>query len=480
MNKQIVNFRIGVAGLMLACFTWSCDTVKNADRDKIEPPFGGIQINGTSNSFSSTEGTVQNQETGTRITIPSDAFVLEDGSNYEGEVELKFDEYHSPSEIICSGIPMYYEGEGEKGTFTSAGMFSIDFNTPQGQKLKLKEGKNVGVDLASNVDDPNYNFYRLDETNETEQSAALLQIQAVSLIGSNPLAGRWRMLSKAPIPMPNENLAKADAAIEKLPSAPVQPQEMLDDAYKFEIDASLKKYPELEGFKGIIWQYSGDANPENDPAQNDWINAHPWDDIKIERRKGTFLIHLFSKTKEFITSVKPVFSKSDLTKAGANYDKLMKGYDETRKKKIKLVRRKSLLKQFSRAVSVSAPGTYNCDVLPRIQASNMQLVSNFDLTNAGGKKPKLFYVITKLTGNARYVNLKYNYSTADEFTVNGMSSNVIVAIFPNGKIATCDDATLKAAMESEKKESSYKIPLTASDQIISDSKDLDKVIKTLF
>lgn len=100
---------------------------------------------------------------GGEISFPANAFVDETGKPVKGKVTIEWQEYHSLTDILLSGIPMAYDSAGISSELISGGMFTIDAH--QGKTgIELAPGKSATVALASNNPQKAFNFYALDET----------------------------------------------------------------------------------------------------------------------------------------------------------------------------------------------------------------------------------------------------------------------------------------------------------------------------
>jgi hypothetical protein len=105
-------------------------------------------------------------ESGTRISVPPDAFVDETGEKVSGEVQIDYREFRDPVDMIFSGIPMTYDSGGKVNEFQSAGMFEITASQ-QGKQVYLAQDKTLKVDFVSNDSSTAYNLYVLDEKKGT-------------------------------------------------------------------------------------------------------------------------------------------------------------------------------------------------------------------------------------------------------------------------------------------------------------------------
>ncbi|MEY4602740.1 MAG: hypothetical protein RIT43_32 [Bacteroidota bacterium] len=136
----------------------------------ILPPLGK-RIPFTKKSFKAEDGLTLHMPTGTHIVIPSDALVDENGNRVSGNVTARFREFHTPGEILHSGIPMQF-GDDRTDFFSSGGMMELRVSQ-NGKELKLSEDKEVNVELASAISpDKDFKLYFLTDDLNWDNGAA--------------------------------------------------------------------------------------------------------------------------------------------------------------------------------------------------------------------------------------------------------------------------------------------------------------------
>jgi hypothetical protein len=131
----------------------------------ISLPFKGMETQFTEYLVSNSQGSEITTNTGSKISIPPFSFLDSNGDTINGEVTLKFREYHKSIEAFLSGIPMTYMAEGNKEYFESAGMFEIagKFNN---EDIQVNPAKKITVDLASDKTDDDFRFFKLKGNKE--------------------------------------------------------------------------------------------------------------------------------------------------------------------------------------------------------------------------------------------------------------------------------------------------------------------------
>ncbi len=128
----------------------------------IDPPFDELDPAFKTFTVQNDKADTLTLNSGTRIFVPPQAFTDSTDSIVTGEVDINYREFHDALDIFLAGIPMGIDVMGETKHLETAGMFEI--RAKQGTKnLKLADGKNIGVELASKTAGPQYNFFGLDE-----------------------------------------------------------------------------------------------------------------------------------------------------------------------------------------------------------------------------------------------------------------------------------------------------------------------------
>ncbi|MPM14690.1 hypothetical protein SDC9_61054 [bioreactor metagenome] len=280
MNIKFLLLLLGISLLM-----YSCGGDNEAVISRIAPPVKNVDAGKVKFLVDPTKDTLLKIESGSSIFIPANTLVDADNKPCEGPAEIRFEEYLNQADIILSGIPMEYDSAGESYIFESAGMFTIDALSENGEKLGIAEGKTVTVSQISTWADKSsgYNFYQFDT-----------------------VAGQWRYLTTQVA----EPAAPEPAIIETEKSADVKIKKSVRtvDDFVFDIDVNYTMYSELASMKDIMWKFSGNSKYP-DPEKEQWIFDRTWPETTIERdqdQKGAYIIALRSSNTSFTTSVLPV------------------------------------------------------------------------------------------------------------------------------------------------------------------------------
>ncbi len=300
---------------------------KEEAKSCIHPPLDGVNIPYTIFKVNSESESIINVFSGSKLTVPENAFINKNGDRINGEIELHYREFHDAVDFFVSGIPMTYDSAGVKYQFESAGMMEI-LAYQNGEQVCIAKNKSINVELASSYSGKEYNLYKLDTLNHNwaclgkdkvlnngkiiDKNESNLE---VSVIQQSP---QYKTLETKKILINQEK----ETQIEKL-IKPVfdlkKPLLSNKEKYTFPIEVDPKEYPELAVFKGVLFEV-GDENKNFTKAMYNIT----WDDaiIKAGTKKGeNYLLTLKKASKKYDFIVYPVYDKK-------NYDPAMKQYND--------------------------------------------------------------------------------------------------------------------------------------------------------
>jgi hypothetical protein len=254
---------------------------KSVYRQAIQPPMAGADIPFDRYNLSADSGLSIVRGTGTRITIPPDAFVDAEGRPVSGPVEFRVREFHGPSDLLRAGIPMSVDST-RSGFLQSAGMIEMRAMAG-GQPVDIRQGKNIEVELAGYRSPDGYRLYQLEDDKNWKTRDTFTTI---------PNSDKFRMLDSLATIRRNEHPDSAryfdiDVTLEEGSDAISKRQRtwklgMLENRRKFneamrvqwnrvyikQIDSRRQRYRlefqksmELEGRKEKVESYSAIATP---------------------------------------------------------------------------------------------------------------------------------------------------------------------------------------------------------------------------
>lgn len=418
----------------------------------IAQPKENLQLPAARFTASGTKPTTIRLDNGGSISIPSDAFVFADGSPVKEPVDLFYREFHSPAEIIASGIPMrVLTDEGHDAWMQTAGMFQID-GSVKGQPVFIAPEKALTVNMASDVDGV-YDFWRFD-----------------------PEQGNWDNLGAgSPSPNPAGLAAQESAAP---PAPPFKPAAVDKSKPVLNFEINYSKFPELRQLRGIIWQYAGN-NKSEDPANNTWVFKESWESTSLTatETEGIYHLQLSGQEKEYSILVKPCQSGKNLEEAMAAYQQKLGEYQQF----LAAYEQKEALKTrqaaFIRSFQLNKFGVHNWDILWKMK-ENIPLAANFSFE--GAAVPKDLVTVYLITGDKRAV-VYFPYEAWDKFSFNPDADNRLVALLPDNRFAVFSQEDFKAFKEEiiNAKGGSYTFKMKVKEVKIESVASLNKALADL-
>ncbi len=488
---------MGIASIFYACNPSATDHTTDAlssevikAKKTVTPPIDGMKVPYKTYKVNPKEGAKINLVSGTSINIPSGAFVDANGNEITEPIDICYREFHTPAEVLASGIPMGYDSAGVHADFATSGMFEIRALDQENQELQLANNKSIDVNLASHTNGGGYNIYHFKEETqdlpkieEANFFNILLQIapqvnvttKKETILETKEIQGAWVFKGA---PKVEENKAKKELAdsllsIKELVK-PIEPLQFDPKAYTFDLNFDVKEFDELEGFENVFWQYSGN-DPKTDPAKSKLMSSvGEWNDIKIEpsaEKKGAYIMTLVSgipgNQKIFKTEVTPMLKGKNLAKAQAKFAKKMEKFEQKMQKKITAQKRQALMANYLRGVRVTTMGFWNTDKPISKETFDLMVKQNKEkvdqtqktmvFTNAKFElnqqevPVKSVYAISTLTLNNQYRGVDQDYTTTarfekeelDNFYISPLAENKIIVPMTDGRVGYVDKQILK-------------------------------------
>lgn len=380
--------------------------------------------------------TVLIYSTGSKISIPANAFADADGEPVKGKVKISYREFHNVSEILLSSIPMRYDSAGKEMYFESAGMFDIGAKK-DGKRIFIANDKSLQVDMATlDKTEKKYNQYILDEKK-----------------------GEWSFIKRDAISVlskPADSIAKTADAVKA--TRPVKP---LNDRM-FTIDASGR--PDLEIYNSVVFEVTKDCKTFNkDEAKTDWGMVNVEKIEKTDKYKVTFSYPFSGEPRTYEVTARPIKDES-LGKAVEKFDALYKEYkqklsaaeqaDLAAEEKLKaeqdnyenvfqnyvaLQKRNAALAMKNaarvaetsqviyRTFTVKQFGIWNSDC-PQSMPQGAEVFAWFEAKGGGAVQVGSAYLVEK--GK----NALYNLSIPKKISFNPDAENVLIVITPDHKL----------------------------------------------
>ena len=148
MKKIIKKIAVALLVLLGIVFIWmKFSNPKNHYEQAIHPPIKSQDIAFEEYRFHQDSLVKIERATGTLIQISPQTFVKKNGGEITDSILLKVRELHTADDIFRSGIPMSIN-KNRKNFLESAGMIELRAYSG-GEELEIKNGKTIGIELAS-------------------------------------------------------------------------------------------------------------------------------------------------------------------------------------------------------------------------------------------------------------------------------------------------------------------------------------------
>ena len=389
----------------------SCNDVKtkSAKKDKIQPksvvssPFKKVNLPTESFEVIPGEEKVILTSNGSKITIPSESLVDENGNLIKEPVTISLTNFMDPSEIMTAGIPMNYSDDTTRSTpFQSAGMFEIQAKTSSGQKVNIHKDHPLSMELATYRAEKGFDNFYLDtitgkwtkiendnlhlNLDKEEVKAQLSKLKSKTIFGGNLFVFDWNSLLDEYF---NDDYAKISPYIENKKKK--LPRMLL----KYGIDGENIRDNEMVTLNNtevpaglIIWEK---VTKEKFPEWTNYVYA------KHKKLEGDIyelsMENPKNKKEIFTTKVRPKMTIRSLFKVAP--EKWSTSYEQTLKDIQEHESTLSKMNDFSRTLQINQFGIYNCDKL-YVQPEKFTAKVNFIIPE--GKKgftPDRFFYISK-------------------------------------------------------------------------------------
>lgn len=175
LNPILENEKSSLQNSLPNCILLTDEVINNEDVFKINPP---VQMYVApfieSTILPSRGGEINGKET--KLLIPENAFLDENGKTILTPVTIKLKEYNTITDIVFSGIPMKIRAGDSLADFASAGMFEIRAES-QGKEVFPNPENPIKAQITSDQNQSGYNSYVLnDKTAEWEETSSQPQV----------------------------------------------------------------------------------------------------------------------------------------------------------------------------------------------------------------------------------------------------------------------------------------------------------------
>jgi len=138
-------------------------TEKQTPKSVVISPFKNVNLQTETFTVNPEEESVITTANGSKITIPKESLIDENGNLLKEPVTISLKNFMDPAEIMTAGIPMKYSDDTTKATpFQSAGMFEIQAATVSGSKVMIHQNHPISMELATYRSEKGFDNFYLD------------------------------------------------------------------------------------------------------------------------------------------------------------------------------------------------------------------------------------------------------------------------------------------------------------------------------
>ena len=457
------------------------------DTPCIAPPIKHLDIQSDNYYCANEVGGEFTHSSGSKIVVPKNAFVDKNGNSLNGEIELRYREFHDPIDFILSGIPMKYDSAGTEYTFESAGMVEV-YGYQNGQPVEIADDKTIRIEMNPKDGSSRFNLYELDITSgdwaykgktelvseDVDKSRGARNNESAVYIANDTIETDKKPSAiglKKETEITKVELAQANKEIKEYKKTqPSKPKASVNKDRQFDLDVDPKDFPELKNYSNLLFEVE-----QNDKNFSPEVYNIEWEDISLsEKEKGkSYYLTLFKGSAKKTFSVFPIFEGADYKKAFEEFKQNFSMYEkeldkriaEEEKVKEKLKKQMDLyetalatessrkaafeinqaayfakvkeaqknnagIQVVARAFEVTRFGTWNCDS-PVAKPSGNKVNASFSDNNGINLGLHNVNLIEK-NKNAVFT---YNESQFNAFKFNPKEENTIVAFTSNNEIA---------------------------------------------
>ena len=367
--------------------------------------------------------------TGSKIEIPDSAFVNESGELIKGKVTISWNEYHTLTDILLSGIPMKYDSLGKSYDLVSGGMFKINA-TQKSKEVFIAKNKNVKVDIASINDTPCMNFYELEEK-----------------------TGKWdyKMTKTA---IPEKETTKVVPEVEKNDFSIIEVNNLNTD-----------NFSELKNKTILGWKTNKKISKKEERFLSESIISSELAKTS-SKNNYTLAVNVNGTVKSW--NVSPY----TMEEAIENTNKLS-GIVQKEQTELLEFQRKILENKITRSVSIAGFGVFNWDCASKL-LNCKHLIAQFKFPNELKQEFVSIFIISP--DENRIVSVSKSYGNKIAF--NPSKRNCIIAILPTNKILFFNNKDFEK-VKNIQNNGTYAFKLKDSEIFLNSGEDLQKYLNEL-
>lgn len=329
LHSRMVMSLAGIAVIVSIAFVKNPSNEKQSTvfKNKVSQPLKNVDIDYENYIVDAAKSTILKYKSGSKIIIPDNAFLDKSGKAVVGEVNIKYREFHNPSDFFVSGIPMTYDSAGVQYQFESAGMLEIAASQ-NNKPVFANPAKKIIVEMASMQVDDKYNIYKFDSASGNWKYVYKDKViagpvindkqndeKALSASGNNKRKNKKNETNELPVSF-NMPARKIETTAD---SNSIAPKKSNMKNFHFDVETDSAEFPEIASYKGCRFEVC--------PKEKDFDPIYAsvtWNDIKLEkgRQKGSYLMTLSKEFESHTFETVPVFEGKNYDEALTQYNKL--------------------------------------------------------------------------------------------------------------------------------------------------------------
>jgi hypothetical protein len=502
-----------------------------ATQPYVNPPFENIKPSYEKAVINVNQGGEYTYESGSKITVPPAAFVDNNGELVNGDVDIKYREFHDFVDFFLSGIPMEYDSAGTNYALESAGMVEI-FAEQNGIRLNVAPGKEINIELVSEItvsvaqrgQAPAFNIYKLDESERNWVYKGRDDIEVIEenmsqmFAEDDPNAEFAQELSSID-QKKNAELTTIEASI-PIPATPLKPERANGSDYVFNFDFTdeelgFQSSGQVESnahedinqlrkqYANTLWQVA----PNNDDFNEEMVSQIAWEDMKLEQiNNRDYELTLINPNKEIKVIVNPVLNSQDYDAALEQFNQDFAVYqsqiaereEALRVQKEELEQRIQLQREVAKKNYEEKLAIYKAngrddlatDLMIKQKVINRFAANSLGTWNCDRPLPPAVYLVkgdfvddksTKFDKDMAYMvdkskNTVYRFYAKEEANVlyNKFSENLLWIVTRENKLAVFPPEKFK---DIDKEEGDYTFVMDLHDEAIASEDDVRRILQ---
>jgi hypothetical protein len=269
--------------------------------DRIAPPLEGINVVPGSYKVNSGKASELKTPSGTKVSIPANAFEDNNGKKVQGDVDVRIRELNDPIDFFLAGIPMHYDSANQLYQLESMGMIEV-LAYQSDQQVFLQKDAAIEISMASAIEAQS-DVYFFDTSKESWINIGKNNFEKSS---NGNVVG---------------DMQRSDPMIDstKLPAFP----RLADQSKKLippPADMRFSDFPELAKYKNVKFHWN-----ENYCKYDNWVfkGTYQRTELRPSEIRDNYYLSMTNADTTITIMVYPVFEHKD-------YQLALKLYNEER------------------------------------------------------------------------------------------------------------------------------------------------------